>query len=322
MVFHRDTPFLRPAIASVLGQSFRDLELVLVDNGCGTALAALGDAGRDPRVRLIRLPENLGIPLGLGAGLAEVKGEFVTLLDYDDIALPNRVARQVEALRADARLGLVSSMVDLIDEHGTVMRRDFSLLRSDEQQAYMRFAAPVVTPAFSGRRAAFWQFPHRVGFKWCSDYDQLARISEAWRVVGLPEVLTQYRQHASQTTVRRRDEMLLEICGARLLTSRRLASRTEDFAGVMAVLDGWRGLPPGDFFLKFAHWFLNEGFADQAVYHARKALAYCRNSRTFAEVGGVVAGALRQEPGRAGFLLHLLGRGPVHALHLHPNRAS
>jgi len=150
----------------------------------------------------------------------------------------------------------------------------------------------------------------------------MARIAEVWRVGGVPEVLTQYRQHQGQTTVQRRDEMLLEICAARLLTARRRASRAEDFAGVMTVLDDWRGLPPEEFFPRFAAWFLREGFADQAVYHARKGLAFRRGPLALARAGRVLAAALRLQPPRAIFLLHLFFRGPIHALHLHPNQAS
>ena len=67
MVFHRDTPFLRPALASALKQTFADFELVLVDNGTGLGADALGELGRDPRLRWVRLARNEGIPGGHNA---------------------------------------------------------------------------------------------------------------------------------------------------------------------------------------------------------------------------------------------------------------
>ena len=107
MVFHRVTPFFEPAVRSVLEQTFDDLELVLVDNGTGLPVKALGELGADPRVHWVRLPCNEGIPSGHNAGVAAARGEFIALQDYDDIALPHRLERQVATLRADPGIGLV-----------------------------------------------------------------------------------------------------------------------------------------------------------------------------------------------------------------------
>src|ERR1043166_9765187 len=77
MVFHRDQPFLRGAIASVLGQTWRDMELILVDNGTGLTSDALGDLGNDPRLRWVRLPTNEGIEKGYNAGIVAFLDPFV-----------------------------------------------------------------------------------------------------------------------------------------------------------------------------------------------------------------------------------------------------
>ena len=70
MAFHRPNPFMSEAVGSVLHQTFRDLELILVDNGTGLGAAALGEAVRDPRVHFVRLPHNAGNPAGHNAGKA------------------------------------------------------------------------------------------------------------------------------------------------------------------------------------------------------------------------------------------------------------
>lgn len=321
MVFHRLPPFFPLAVRSLLEQSLADLELVLVNNGCdpAAAAAALGGAADDRRIRWVHRPENDGIAAGFNAGLAEVRGEFVLLLDYDDLALPDRAARQVEALRADPRLGFVSSQVEMIDAAGAFVRRGFAVLRPAEQQAYLRFAPPAVNPTLCGRTAAFRQFPYRDTFKCCMDYDQMTRIGEVWGSAAVPAVLTRYREHGEQTTVRRKHEMQLEACAIRLLTARRRAGRAEGFAEVAAGLEAWRGREPGEFFRDFAVWCDREALGEQAVYHARKWFAARRDPAALAGALRVLARALRREPSRAGFLLHLFTRGPVRALRLHPN---
>lgn len=179
MVFHRDTPFLRPAIESVRRQTFRDWELVLVDNGTGLPADALGEAGRDPRLTWVRLPRNEGIPGGHNAGVAAARGEFIALLDYDDLALPGRLERQVDLLDRDPSVGLVSSLAESIDEHGRVTGGEFALVEPAAQRAYVAFAAPVVTPAYTGRRMLFERFPYRTELSHAADFDFLARAIEA-----------------------------------------------------------------------------------------------------------------------------------------------
>eukprot|EP01035_Chromulina_nebulosa_P064127 gene64127-87717_t len=223
MVFHRDTPFLRPAIASVVAQTFADWELVLVDNGTGLAPEALGEMGNDRRLRWVRLARNEGIGAGHNAGVAAAHGELVALLDYDDVMLPTRLERQVARLRAEPALGLVSSRAESIDATGRVTGREFSLDDGEAQRAYTQYAAPVVTPAFAGRREVFAAWPYRPEFQWSADFDFLARAAERWPLGAVPEVLLQYRHHAGQTTQVRAVQIAAERCAVRLMTARRRA---------------------------------------------------------------------------------------------------
>ena len=68
-VFHRDSPFLRPAIASILAQTFRDFEYVLVDNGTGMGPEVVGPMGADPRLGWVRV----------GPDIFQRQGEKLTL---------------------------------------------------------------------------------------------------------------------------------------------------------------------------------------------------------------------------------------------------
>lgn len=88
------------AIDSVLGQTFRDVEVIVVDDGStdGTADAV---GSQRPGVRVLRLPENRGPAAARNAGTAVARGDLVMLLDSDDELLPDALARHVAALDAD-----------------------------------------------------------------------------------------------------------------------------------------------------------------------------------------------------------------------------
>lgn len=90
-----------PAVASVLGQTYQHLEVLVVDDGStdGTAEAVEAAAGGDPRLRVIRLAANEGRSAARNAGLDEARGEFVTFIDSDDLYAPQRIERLVSAAR-------------------------------------------------------------------------------------------------------------------------------------------------------------------------------------------------------------------------------
>lgn len=318
MVFHRDTPYLRPAIASVLNQTFRDIELVLVDNGTGLSADALGDSGRDPRLRWVRLPGNQGIPAGHNAGVAASRGEYLVLLDYDDIALPHRIEKQVEALRADSGLGLVSSLAERIDEQDRVIAREFSLIRSQDQREYTRYAAPVVTPAYAGRREVFTEFPYRPEFPLAADFDFLGRAAEKWTMRAVPEVLLRYRWHSVQTTQQKRAEIERSLCAIRLLVARRRAGRPEDMASVLSDLQG-EPPAPGRACRGYSRRSLAEGFAALSAYFARRAFVLERTPGALAAAGSLGINALARSRGPERLLaLRLFFMGPVRAHRLRP----
>ena len=318
-MFHRDTPFLRPAIASVLGQTWRDLELVLVDNGTGLPASALGEFGRDPRVRWVRLPANAGIAAGHNAGVAAASSEFIGLLDYDDLMMPRRLERQVALLRADPRLGLISSLVETIDAASCVTGCEFSVVEPIAQCRYTQYAAPVVTPAYTGRREVFTQLPYREVFAFSADFDFLARAAEGWPLAAVPEVLLGYRHHLAQTTVQHAARIAAERCAVRLLTARRRAGRpegTELFPAALADAS-----TPAAAMRRCAELCLLEGFAPLAAFHARRSFIERPTPASLAKAARLFSLALRVAPAADRWgVTRMFLTGPVRALGLRPHR--
>ncbi len=316
MVTHRVTPYLRDAVASVLAQSLADLELVLVDNGAGLKPEDLGPAGRDPRVRIVPLAANQGIPAGHNAGVAAASSEFLALLDHDDVMLPLRLDRQVALLRADPGLGLVSSLAESIDSSGRVTAREFALVEPAAQRRYSEFAAPVVTPAYTGRREIFTALPYRAAFTFTADFDFLARAAERCAMAAVPEVLLQYRHHAAQTTVEQATRIAHERCVVRLLAARRRAGRDEgtDWTGWLAA--DTDGKSESAMLREFAERFLAEGFSVQAAYHARRSFAANRSPGALATAVGLAWRAWRAAGADRSNVTRMFLQGPVRALHL------
>lgn len=318
LVFHRDIPFLRPAVDSVLAQTFADFELLAVDNGLGVNREFFGAAAADPRLKIVSRPTNEGIPGGHNAGVAAARGRYVALLDYDDLMLPARLERQVAQLEADRSIDLVSSGVERIDAHGKVLGHEFTLAGAREAYRYSQYAAPFPTPALMGRREVFAEFPYRGVFPFSADFDFITRATERIRVGALNEVLTQYRWYAEQTTQSRRAALEQSRAAIRLATARRRAGRAEQLAGLQEWIAA--GCPEAAASCNFAaRAALRENFRPLAAYQARRMLAVSTTLRERAVALKLGSRAiLRARPGEQRLTLRMFLRGPVRALAVHP----
>jgi hypothetical protein len=245
-------------------------------------------------------------------------GEFVTLLDYDDVALPTRVEKQVAALRADPRLGLVSSRVKRIDEAGRVIGEEFTLLAMKEQYAYSQYAAPFPTPACTARREVFAAFPYRAAFPFAADFDFQSRVPERFQTSALDEVLLQYRWYPKQTTQDKAGAIEQNRAAIRLMTARRRAGRDEQFDSIKSWVT--QGASDGS---SARYWAARQALVERlyplAAYQARRLFAL---QRTPGNAARAMTLGLRAIAGACGAERSLAAKmflsGPVKALGVRP----
>jgi glycosyltransferase involved in cell wall biosynthesis len=97
--------FLRGAIESILSQTYKDFEFLIIDDGSTDASTNIIASYRDSRIRSLRSERNLGLAASLNQGLASSTGQYVARMDADDISLPNRLARQVGFMQTHPHVG-------------------------------------------------------------------------------------------------------------------------------------------------------------------------------------------------------------------------
>lgn len=139
VVAHNGKGFTEPCLLSLLeGESWPSLEVVVVDNGSTDGTSGFLAGLRDPRLRVVPLPENRGFAAGNNAGLAACTGRFVVLLNNDTVVPPGLIGRLLPHLEVDPALGLVGPRTN---ECGNEARLE---------AGYRRFED---LPAFAARRA-------------------------------------------------------------------------------------------------------------------------------------------------------------------------
>src|SRR5262249_44337347 len=122
MPVHNGETYLRPAIDSLLAQTFGDFELIVIDDGSTDRTPAIAREYRDPRVRVERFEKNCGLSAALNHGLQMIHAPLVARQDADDVSRPDRLEAQVAVLRSQPDVALVGSQARAIDGAGRTMR--------------------------------------------------------------------------------------------------------------------------------------------------------------------------------------------------------
>lgn len=217
------TPFLDPsepafreAIESVLAQSYRPLEYILVDDGSDPSLAerlAREFKNTDVRMRWIQHPSatNEGISASRNLGVAEASGVYVAFLDADDLWLAHKIQRQVEIMEAHPDVAMVFGQTLYWNNHLVSDRqrhRDFTPFRSDDKSG--KFLPPeyflrimrdnAVSPSMSNLMLRREMLNACGGFEdefrtLYEDQVMVAKICIENSVYSIPECWDKYRQH-------------------------------------------------------------------------------------------------------------------------------
>ena len=139
--------YLAEALDALLGQSFTDFELIISDNAStdGTEEICRRYAAKDPRIRYIRQPRNIGLGPNHNFVLGEARGEYFKWAAHDDLYGRDLLARCVAALDEHPDVVLSHADMAIIDETGTVVRRFDYTLATDSMDVRERFRSLVVT---------------------------------------------------------------------------------------------------------------------------------------------------------------------------------
>lgn len=194
---HNGAAFLEGAIASVLGQSFADLELICVDDASndGSPGIIAAAAARDRRVRAIRHNDNIGLPAALNSGFRLARGAYFSWTSDDNLMRPSMIARLVAALDTNPECGVAYSAYTVIDPDGAVIETVHPKPVSELLMGNM------VGASFLYRRDVdFALGGYDSGLFGAEDYDFWLRASAHFGFVAVSDDLYLYRKHPRSLT--------------------------------------------------------------------------------------------------------------------------
>ena len=222
MAVYDGMPYLPEAVESILGQTFEDWELVIVDDGSTDASARYLDALTDPRIHVIRQP-NAGLAPALNRGLAACRASYTARMDADDISHPTRLEKQVAYLDAHAEVGLLGTQYVPMGEARTGHPSTLAPDHDEIVRRLMKALHGICHPTILCRT----ELLNRIGGYWDQglgeEWDLYLRMAEVGRVANLDEVLLTYRFHTSSLNGKRLADLRAHIAYACACARRRAA---------------------------------------------------------------------------------------------------
>lgn len=199
---HRVNPFMAEALRSIMNQSFKDFEVLFLDNSVEGIDPA--NWNFDDRIRHIKLNSRFGLAETLNAGIAISDAEFLARMDYDDISHPERFAKQIQFLETNQDISILGTGAKVIgmdiDDHakyGDSLRRPHN---PSEIVGYLLEKNPLIHPSVMFRSNFFHisSIRYRRSYDGAEDLDFWTRASHVVGIANLDEDLLEYRIHPGQ----------------------------------------------------------------------------------------------------------------------------
>ncbi|MDR0682120.1 MAG: glycosyltransferase [Dysgonamonadaceae bacterium] len=194
--------YLCEAIDSILTQTFRQLELIIINNASTDSTREIILQYQDPRITLVNNETNQGLIYSLNKGLSLCKGKYIARIDADDVALPNKLELQYKYMEAHPEIGICGNSMESFNNKTHYSQQvDFAV--SDQKiRAFAFFQSPFNHPSVMLRKAVLdqhhLQYPKQ--YHNAEDYGLWIEILKYTQGHNIPAVLTRYRKHEDSET--------------------------------------------------------------------------------------------------------------------------
>ncbi len=191
--------FLKSTVESILFQTYKDFEFLIVDDGSIDGSSDILASFDDPRIKIIRNKKNLGLIESLNKGLSSAVGEYVARMDADDIANPERLYKQINFLDNNPTITVVGSYMKVIDKQGVEKEDMGKPIRDSADFIFSLFEgrARLFHPSVMYRKEAIIKCGgYNTRFEAAEDYELWSRLALCGhKAAVIEEPLVKYRIH-------------------------------------------------------------------------------------------------------------------------------
>ncbi len=199
-VYNTKEEYLRASIESILNQTFTDFEFIIVNDGSTNNAEEVILSYKDNRIKYVK-QENQGIVGALNNAWSKASGKYIARMDSDDIAYPERFAKQIKFLEENPEYSLVGSWAKIIPSKNIIK------LPQDIKIMDLLADCMFIHPSIMFNKADFEKFnlQYETGFEYAEDYCLYANAVKHLKMTNLQEVLLNYRVYPENSSSKNRN---------------------------------------------------------------------------------------------------------------------
>jgi len=187
--------YLKEAIDSILNQTFKDFEFLIINDGSTDKSLQIINSYTDRRIKLINNKINIGLQKNLHKGINLAIGEYIARMDADDISLPERLKVQVEFMDKHPKIGICGTWVKKLGRSANFVSKYYSV--PDEVKASLLFNTSLAHPSVFIRKKFFikYNLNYNQELNESEDYDLWTRCIDFFPISNINKILLYYRYH-------------------------------------------------------------------------------------------------------------------------------
>lgn len=198
MAVYNGERFLSEAVESILAQTFRDFEFLIINDGSTDRTRYILASYNDPRIRIVDNEQNIGLTKSLNRGLALARGEYIARQDADDRSHSSRLEKQVSFMDEHPNVVLLGTQAVTIDESGIRFRNKPMMNKATSALAIrwqLLFDSAFIHTSVMFRRRVIYDLlgGYDENLNKNQDMELWCRVAGKHEVANLPEILVEYR---------------------------------------------------------------------------------------------------------------------------------
>lgn len=194
MAVYNGIPYIEEAIKSILGQSYKNFELIIVNDASTDETLKYLKSLRDKRIIIINNSKNLGLAASLNNALEVARGEYIARMDADDISMPERLETQLKYLEEHPQITLCGCWADLIDEKGIKTGSKRYTTQPEKIKSTLLNFPCIIHPTFFARRKFYIELKgYDSKFDFAEDYELLMRARNKFQMANINKTLFKWR---------------------------------------------------------------------------------------------------------------------------------
>ena len=222
--------YLQAALDSILHQTYSNLDIIIINDGSTDRSKEIILNIKDARLRYFENPVNWGIVKTRNRALDEAKGDYIAVLDSDDIALPERIAVQVDFLEKNPDYGMCGSYFKTINGNDKILKKARFPANDRDARSYLMLRNCFCHSTVMMRSGIAKEIKYNKEFEIVEDFMLWNQISQKSKIINLPVFTTYYRVHGNNISTTKRAHMfkLVNIINSQVLDDLKIKYSTEE----------------------------------------------------------------------------------------------